>query len=52
MEQERFVAIGLLTQTNLEMLGPSLRKVIPIPKDGRFDSLLEALDQLETSKRD
>ena len=49
MEQEKFVAIGFLTQANLQMLGPSLRKVIPISQDARFDELLKALDEAETS---
>lgn len=50
MEQEKFVAIGLLTQTNLEMLGKSLKKVIPLTDDGRFDDLLKALDQTRASR--
>ena len=43
-DEERFVAIGLLTETNIRMLGPSLRQVFPIPEDNRFDNLLKALD--------
>jgi hypothetical protein len=40
-----FVAVGLLTQTNLRMLGPSLRQVFPLPLDNKFDDLLRALDE-------
>ncbi|WP_126173726.1 hypothetical protein [Altericroceibacterium xinjiangense] len=45
MERERIIAIGLLTETNVRMLGSSLKKVFPIPEDGRFDALLQALDE-------
>ena len=51
MEGERIVAIGLLTETLVTMLGSSLKKVIPISNDGRFDALLEALDQLEQPEK-
>ena len=47
MEGERIVAIGLLTETHVRMLGSSLKKVFPVPDDGRFDALLEALDHLD-----
>ena len=40
-----FVAVGLLTETNMRMLGPSLRQVFPIPRDHKFDDLIKALDQ-------
>ena len=40
-----FVAVGLLTETNIRMLGPSLRQVFPIPDDHKFDDLLKALDE-------
>ena len=45
-EQEPVVAIGLLTQTHLNVLGSSLKQVFPIPDDNRFDDLLNALDNL------
>ena len=40
-----FVAVGLLTETNIRMLGPSLRQVFPIPRDHKFDDLIDALDR-------
>jgi hypothetical protein len=43
---EPFVAIGLLTETNIRMLGPSLRQVFPIPHDHKFDDLIRALDEV------
>ena len=39
------VAVGLLTETNIRMLGPSLRQVFPLPHDHKFDDLLRALDE-------
>jgi hypothetical protein len=47
MENERIVAVGLLTQTNLRMLGSSLKTVFAVD-DGtaEFDDLLRALDQM------
>lgn len=46
MEPEPVVAIGLLTQTHLNVLGTSLKLVFPITDDNRFDDLLNALDKL------
>ena len=48
---EPFVAVGLLTETNIRMLGPSLRQVFPIPRDDKFDDLLKALDQARSETR-
>jgi len=45
VEQEPFIGIGLLTETNIRMLGTSLRQVFPIPQDNKFDDLLRALDE-------
>lgn len=45
MSDEPYVAIGLLTETNIRMLGPSLRQVFPIPRDTKFDDLVRQLDQ-------
>ena len=45
MADDPFVAVGFLTETNIRMLGPSLRQVFPIPQDNKFDDLLKALDE-------
>lgn len=45
MNEETLAAVGLLTDTNLRMLRSSLRSVLPIPRDDRFDELLAALDK-------
>jgi len=44
-DEDPFVAVGLLTETNIRMLGTSLRQVFPIPEDRKFDDLLKALDE-------
>ena len=45
MDREAIVAVGLLTQTQVNMLGPALKQVFPLTQDGRFDDLLAALDR-------
>ena len=49
--QDPFVAVGLLTETNIRMLSPSLRQVFPIPQDNKFDDLLKALDDARGTSR-
>ena len=47
MEDDRIVAVGLLTQTNLNMLGNSLKLVFAVNDEAEeFDELLQALDRL------
>ena len=52
MQEDRIIAIGLLTRANLEMLGNSLRHVIPLSNDDRFNDILKALDEAELSRSD
>jgi len=52
MADDPFIAVGLLTETNIRMLGPSLRQVFPIPEDNKFDELLNALDKAVTLRSD
>lgn len=43
----KIVAVGLLTQTNLRMLGSSLKVVFRVDQDtAEFDELLLALDRV------
>ena len=51
MADDPFVAVGLLTETNIRMLGTSLRQVFPIPKDNKFDDLIAALDNARSANR-
>jgi hypothetical protein len=45
--QGRIVAVGLLTQEQLDMLGSSLRKVYRIDETPCFAELLEAIDRAD-----
>ena len=49
MADDTFIAVGLLTETNIRMLGTSLRQVFPIPRDDKFDELVRALDEAARS---
>lgn len=51
MADDPFVAVGLLTETNIRMLGTSLRQVFPIPDDNKFEDLLKALDDAVDQSR-
>jgi len=47
MEDDRIVAVGLLTQTNLRMLGSSLKVVFAVDEStAEFDELLQQLDRI------
>lgn len=51
MADDPFVAVGLLTETNVRMLGTSLRQVFPIPDDNKFEDLIKALDDAVDQSR-
>ena len=44
---EPVVAIGLLTQRDLDTLGDGFRRAIPLDRAGDFDDLLAAIDEAE-----
>lgn len=46
---DQIVAIGLLTQRELEMFGSSLAKVWPLDDAPCFAELLEAIDAADTN---
>ncbi|BCI70642.1 hypothetical protein SPKIRA_14720 [Sphingomonas paucimobilis] len=41
------VAVGLLTQRDLDVLGTGFRRSFPVHQDTQFDDLLLALDSIE-----
>jgi hypothetical protein len=43
---DRFVAIGLLTQRDLDVLGAGLGRVYPLQHTADFDDLIDRLDYL------
>jgi hypothetical protein len=45
--QERIVAIGLLTQRDLDMLGQGFKRAFPIDETPCFDELLQAIDRAD-----
>jgi len=51
MEQDKIVALGLLTQHDLSMLGANFRRAFPIADDGGFDGLLRAIERADDDYR-
>ena len=43
---DRVVAVGLLTQRDVEVLGVGFRRLFPLEDNETFDDLLEQLDRL------
>ena len=48
---ERIVAVGLLTQRDLNLLGPTFERAWPIEEAPSFDELLRAIDEAEQQSR-
>jgi hypothetical protein len=44
---ERIVAVGLLTQRDLSLLGPTFERVWPVEEVPAFDELLRAIDRAD-----
>ncbi len=52
-DRDKIVAIGLLTQRDLDMLGSGFRNAFPVAEGPMFDDLLKAIDFAATgSPRD
>ena len=47
MSQERIVAVGLLTQRDLGILGPTFDRVWPVEDAPSFNALLRAIDEAD-----
>lgn len=45
--QERIVAVGLLTQQDLNVLGPTFQRAWPVEDAPSFEGLLRAIDEAE-----
>ena len=45
--QERIVAVGLLTQQELNLLGPTFERVWPVEQAPSFNELLRAIDEAD-----
>ena len=47
MERERIVAIGLLTNRDVRLLGPTFHRIWPIEEAPAFADLLRAIDSAD-----
>jgi len=45
--KDRIVAVGLLTQRDLNLLGPAFEHAWPIEEAPSFDELLRAIDKVD-----
>jgi hypothetical protein len=45
--QERIVAVGLLTQQDLNLLGPTFQRAWPVEDVPAFEELLRAIDEAD-----
>ena len=45
--QDRIVAVGLLTQQDLHLLGPTFQRLWPVEDAPRFEQLLDAIDEAD-----
>jgi hypothetical protein len=51
MDRDRIVAVGLLTQRELNLLGPTFDRVWPVDEAPCFSQLLEAIDEADREIR-
>jgi hypothetical protein len=51
MEHERIIAVGLLTQRDLEILGPTFSRAWPVEEAPQFADLLRAIDNADEELR-
>ena len=47
MDQEQIIAIGLLTQGDVDRLGPTFRRLYPVDETPCFGELLAAIDEAD-----
>ena len=51
MDQERIVAIGLLTERDLSLLGPAFKWAWPVEDAPQFNELISAIDEADQHLR-
>lgn len=49
MAQEHIVAVGLLTNRDLERLGSGFKRRFPVSDDSKFEDLLRAIDEADAA---
>ena len=47
MDQDRIVAVGLLTEQDLTLLGPTFTRLWPVEEAPEFDDLVRAIDEAD-----
>jgi hypothetical protein len=52
MDRERVVAVGLLTEQDLNLLGPTFTRVWPVDETPCFTGLLEAINEADREFRE
>jgi len=50
--QDRIVAVGLLTQRDLDILGPTFDRIWPVEDAPTFTELLRAIDEADDALKD
>jgi len=50
--QERIIAVGLLTQHDLNLLGPTFERAWPVEEAPSFNELLRAIDAADRELRE
>ncbi len=48
MDHEEIVAVALLTQREVALLGPTFERIWPVEQIPQFSELLNAIDKAET----
>ena len=51
VDEERIIAVGLLTRRELDALGPMFRRVWPVTEAPCFSGLLQAIDEADRRLR-
>ena len=51
LDQERIVAVALLTQREMDLLGPSFARAWPVDETPSFEALLQAIDEADREMR-
>lgn len=52
MDQDRIIAVGLLTRRDLSLLGPTFDRLWPVEDAPAFEELLRAIDAADEKLRE
>ena len=51
MDQDRVIAVGLLTRRDLDLLGPTFDRLWPVDEAPAFPDLIQAIDEADRQLR-